>query len=124
MRFLADAGISPSTVAALQDQGHDAVHVRVLGRQRATDREILDLARDEERVVLTFDLDFSDLLALGMKTKPSTVIFRLSNETAVSVNVRLLRVISEQESELARGVLIMVEDTRYRVRRLPVLEGR
>lgn len=121
MKFLADAGISPRTVTALQDQGHHAVHVRDIGWQRATDQQILDLARNEERILLTFDLDFSDLLALGMNTKPSAVIFRLSDETAASVNVRLVRVISEQEAELARGVLIMVEDSRYRVRRLPIL---
>lgn len=28
MRFLADMGVSPSTVAALRQAGHDAVHLR------------------------------------------------------------------------------------------------
>lgn len=38
MRFLADAGVSPGTVAFLKQAGHDAVHVRELGMQRAMDQ--------------------------------------------------------------------------------------
>ena len=48
MRFLADAGISRKTVEFLKQIGHEATHVRDLGMQRATDREIIDRARLEE----------------------------------------------------------------------------
>jgi hypothetical protein len=72
MNFVADAGISPRTVKFLLEQGHDVVHVRDIGMQRANDTEILELARSQDRIVLTFDLDFGDLLALGLKDKPST----------------------------------------------------
>ena len=40
MNFVADAGISPRTVRFLRDRGHDVVHVRDIGMQRATDAEI------------------------------------------------------------------------------------
>ena len=58
MRFLADMGVSSRTVAWLRDNGHDAVHVRELGLQRASDAEILRKAAEDTRVVLTMDLDF------------------------------------------------------------------
>jgi hypothetical protein len=48
------------------------------------------------------------------------VIFRLSDERADSVNRRLEGVLSEQAEALATGVLILVEDARYRIRRLPI----
>lgn len=120
MRFLADAGISPRTVEALRISGRDALHVRDLGMSRATDSQILDRARTEERVVLTFDLDFGDLMALGMHASPSVIIFRLSDQTPGSVNRRLLPIVAEQEGLIARGVLILVEDQRYRIRHLPI----
>ena len=47
MRFLADAGISPGTVAFLTRLGHDAVHVRALAMHRAQDRERVEYARSE-----------------------------------------------------------------------------
>ena len=58
MRFLADAGVSPKTVEFLRQLGHDAVHVRTLGLQRSPDLELVDRARADSSVVLTFDLDF------------------------------------------------------------------
>ncbi len=120
MRFLADAGISPKTAEFLRRNGHDAIHVREVAMQRAPDRQLVDKARDEDRVVLTFDLDFGEILALGVVASPSVVIFRLSDERTNSVNQRLQQVIAEQAEALASGALILVEDTRYRIRRLPI----
>ena len=120
MRFLADAGISPRTVDFLRRNGHEAVHVRELGIQRAPDRALVEKALEEDRVLLTFDLDFGEILALGVIARPSVVIFRLSDERADSVNRRLEAVLSEQAEALVSGVLILVEDARYRVRKLPI----
>ena len=58
MRFLADAGISPKTIEFLRRSGHDAVHVRELAMQRAPDRPVAEKARSDNRILLTFDLDF------------------------------------------------------------------
>jgi predicted nuclease of predicted toxin-antitoxin system len=80
MRLLADAGISPATVAFLEQLGHDVVHVRALNMQRASDRAIVGHATTDNRSVLTFDLDFGDVLALGVLDRPSVVLLRVSNE--------------------------------------------
>jgi predicted nuclease of predicted toxin-antitoxin system len=74
----------------------------------------------EQRVVLTFDLDFGDILAVASMETPSVIIFRLRNQTPGAVNPRLFRVINDCENELASGAIIIVEDERYRVRRLPI----
>jgi predicted nuclease of predicted toxin-antitoxin system len=120
MRFLADAGISPMTAQYLRDSGHDVVHVRDLAMQRASDTSIIERARADGRIVLTFDLDFGALLALGVVNRPSVVIFRLSDERADAVNRRLEAVLSAQRQALESGALILVEDVRYRVRVLPI----
>jgi predicted nuclease of predicted toxin-antitoxin system len=120
MRFLADAGVSPKTVDLLTQLGDDAVHVRSLGLERAPDLELVDRARADGSVIVTFDLDFGDVLALGVYDKPSAIIFRLVNERADSVNERLALVLKERRADLESGALIIVEDTRYRVRKLPI----
>jgi predicted nuclease of predicted toxin-antitoxin system len=120
MRFLADAGISPKTVEFLTQLGHEAIHVRTLGLQRASDVVLVERARADSSVVITFDLDFGDILALGVLDKPSVIIFRLTDERADSVNQRLSKVLDERLTDLQAGVLILVEDTRYRVRKLPI----
>ncbi|MEO8501549.1 MAG: DUF5615 family PIN-like protein [Vicinamibacteria bacterium] len=120
MRFLADAGISPATVEFLRRMGQEATHVRDIGLQRASDREIVARARVDSSHVLTFDLDFGEILALGVLDRPSVVIFRLSDERPDSVNGRLAAVISSRAEDLAAGSLILIEDNRYRIRKLPI----
>jgi len=53
VRFLADAGISSKTVEFLVQLGHEAVHVRTLGMQRAPDLDVVERARADSSVVLT-----------------------------------------------------------------------
>ena len=113
-------GVSASTVEMLRDLGHDAVHLRDEGLQKLADAEIVSKALKEQRTVLTFDLDFGSILAASQSTQPSVVIFRLRNQTPVSVNRRLTQVITECESKLAAGAVVVVEDLGYRVRTLPI----
>jgi predicted nuclease of predicted toxin-antitoxin system len=120
MRFLANADVSPKTVDFLKQLGHEAVHVRTLGLERAADRVLIDRALADSSVVVTFDLDFGDILALGVLDKPSVIICRLADERSESVNRHLSTVLAERLKELDAGALILIEDTRYRVRKLPI----
>jgi len=56
------------------------VHVRALALQRAPDVDVVARARADSSIVLTFDLDFGDVLALGVLDKPTVIIFRLADE--------------------------------------------
>lgn len=85
MRFLADMGVAQSTAQRLREAGHDVAHLAELGMARLSDREILDLASREDRIVLTFDLDFTDLLAAGLHHRPSVITFRLKNQIPAAV---------------------------------------
>ncbi len=100
--------------------GHDAVHLTELGLDRLPDDAIPNLAREQGRIVLTFDLDFGDLLAAGVHETPSVVIFRLSNATPAFVTPRISELIEAWHDELQGGAIAIVEDTRYRIRRLPI----
>ena len=51
------------------------------------------------------------------------VTFRLADERADAVNRRLEVVLSEQTNAPASGALVLVEDARYRVRRLPIAKS-
>jgi predicted nuclease of predicted toxin-antitoxin system len=46
------------------------VHAHEIGLARATDTELLDVARREERVLITADLDYPRLLALHQASRP------------------------------------------------------
>jgi predicted nuclease of predicted toxin-antitoxin system len=121
MRFLGDVGVSTSTLKALREAGYDAVHLREQNLHRLPDNAILEKANEEGRIVITFDLDFGDLLATAGRRLPSVIIFRLHNQTPLNVTRKLFDLLSVETPRLEAGALIIVEDTRYRVRPLPII---
>jgi len=120
VRFLADMGISPGTLAHLRGQGHDVVHLADEGLQRLPDPWIVAKARRERRVILTVDLDFADLLALAGERYPSAIIFRLANQTPPSINAALDRCILPLADALDQGAVLSVGEAAVRVRPLPI----
>lgn len=50
--------VSPSLVDVLKKFGHEGVHAYSIGHSRTADIDLLELARREQRVVITADLDF------------------------------------------------------------------
>lgn len=120
VRFLADMNLSPVTVAALAADGVDIARVSDLLPVNASDEKILDLARREGHVVITQDLDFSALLALGGYHQPSLVTLRLFNNDPDVVTQRLRQVLPQIEAVLSQGCAVTVEDSSVRVRRLPI----
>ena len=59
MKFLVDAHLPPGLCAVFQAVGHDAVHTRELpSKNKTTDTVINTLSLQEQRVVITKDLDF------------------------------------------------------------------
>lgn len=120
MKFLLDMGISPKSASHLRRLGHDAVHLFELHLEHLADQEIVDKARSEQRVLLTHDLDFSEIMAAGGGRLPSVVTFRLRKMRPDKVNRSLDAVIVDHLDALEQGVLISVAETRIRVRRLPV----
>ena len=120
MKFLADMGISPCVVEELRQKGHDAVHLAEQGLNRMVDGDILQKARAEERVLLTHDLDFGELLAASGGKLPSVIIFRLKDMRAPNVSKHLFSIIKGQSEALNQGAVLSVTEQRVRIRTLPI----
>jgi predicted nuclease of predicted toxin-antitoxin system len=121
VKFLIDNALSPKVAVLLRDAGHDAVHVREYGMQRASDRDVLDRAAREQRIVVSADTDFGTLLALRQEVQPSIVLFRgATSRLAQSVVARLLQELPEASAFLDTGCILTIEPGRLRVRRLPI----
>ena len=120
MKLLADMGISMSTVRALRDRGEDVVHLREEGLHRMPDDQIVHKAIEEERVILTCDLDFGELLAAGGGAVPSVILFRTRNQTPKAITPRLFQALEMCQAELQAGAIVIVGDGGLRVRRLPI----
>jgi len=120
LRFLANMNISPQTVAALQENGWDTVRVSEVLPVDAADETILERARNDDRAVITQDLDFSTLLALNDYCSPSLVTLRLSVSDPDTISETLISLLPGIEDELQRGCAVTIDDTAVRKRTLPI----
>jgi len=120
LRFLADVHISPLTVAVLKLQGYDILRSTDLLPAPAADIDILELARVEGRIIITQDLDFSMLIAVGKYNQPSLVTLRLSSAKPDVITQRLLEVLPQLEEELTQGSALTIDDNSVRIRKLPI----
>ncbi|MCY7408625.1 MAG: DUF5615 family PIN-like protein [Alkalinema sp. CAN_BIN05] len=120
LRFIADVHISPLTVTTLRLAGYDIVRVPDILPRASPDSMILEFARIENRIMLTQDLDFSVLVALGRYVQPSLITLRLSSAQPDFVSQRLLSILPELEQPLIEGYAITIEDNSVRLRKLPI----
>jgi len=123
LRLLADMNIPPKTVALLRERGWDIVRISDLLPVDAEDEQVLERARAEGRVVVTHDLDFSTLLAVGGHDRPSLLTLRLATADPEAVAQRLLQVLPEVADALQEGAAVTVEEATVRIRRLPIDQG-
>ncbi len=121
MRFLSDMGVDRRIVDWLRTEGHDAVHLREQVLHRAADAVIFAKAIAETRVVLTFDLDFGEILSQAGESVASVVLFRLHNTRVSFVQKPLAAVLAADTEALEKVAIIVVEDGRHRVRDLPIV---
>ena len=121
MKLLLDQGLPLSAAALLRNAGIDTFHVGEMGMSEAEDRQIIQRARDEGRVVATLDADFHTLLALDEATSPSVIRIRIERLRAKALTDLLLTVIAGCEAELEQGSAVTVEPSRIRLRQLPLL---
>lgn len=120
MKFLADMGVAQRIVHRLRENGHDVVHLRDEKLHRLPDNAIFEKAYKEQRIILTFDLDFGEILACSGEKQVSVILFRLLNTRTPHVIERLIKVLADTADALKNGSIVVVEESRYRIRRLPI----
>ncbi len=120
MRLLVDMNLSRDWVPLLAAQGWHVRHWSEIGLTDAPDTELMSWARENNHVVLTQDLDFSQLLYATRDSGPSVVLLRMDNEFDQAARARVCAALIQAEASLKEGALLTISGSRVRLRQLPI----
>jgi predicted nuclease of predicted toxin-antitoxin system len=104
----------------LRAAGHDCAHVYELGLGGQPDEQIMATADRENRILVSADTDFGELLANAPVLAPSVILLRRTDKQARSLTAVVLANLGQVTDDLAAGALIVISDARIRARRLPI----
>lgn len=112
MRFLLDEGLPFRIAAYLKGEGHDLANCGRDHPQSLDDRDILTIAVAEQRIVLTNDKDFGDLVFRDGLPHAGVILFRLGY-VPIEVRIGLMQqVLTEHAEALDRFFVVSPQGIR------------
>jgi len=118
MRFKVDESLHVEIAGLLRGRGYDALTVFDQGARGRSDRDIADLSRTEGRVLISLDLDFSNILVFPPEKYPGLIVLRLRKKSRLAVRRVVTRVIEHLDKEPLTGRLWVVDEHRIRIHRV------
>lgn len=114
MRLLADENMHGDIVGWLRANGHD---VRYAAEEMPAqpDDSVLRTAADEDRVVITDDKDFGELVFHRLASSSGVILLRLS-APSIQTRIHYLERVWSVVERHAAGKFVVVTDDRVRVR--------
>lgn len=122
IKILADENISPKVVKYLRELEYDIIDIKEKQWFGKEDEEILNIAFQENRFVLTHDSDFGTLAVNEGKDCYGVLYIRLKNLKHDNV-IRVCEAVFQMDIEVIPGTIIVIEESKIRIRYLSTLQA-
>lgn len=117
LRLLANENFPGAAVAELRRCGHDVLWART-HMAGASDRDILARAVSEERLLVTFDKDFGELVyRQGRDASCGVVLFRITTRSSGDATRRVVAILQSRDDWV--GCFSVIDEHGIRIRSLP-----
>lgn len=116
MKFKIDENLPVDLASLLRDEGHDAATVSDQQLAGAADPDVVARCRAEARILITFDLDFSDIRAYPPDRHHGLVVMRLRQQDRDHVLRTFRRLLPLLDEEELTERLWIVDEDRVRIR--------
>lgn len=115
VRFKLDENLPRDAQVLLSDAGHDAQTVLEERLGGSADPEILDACLNEKRLLVTFDLDFSDIRLYPPASQNGIWVLRPRTQSIDHTLALLRRALGILKSEQTESRLWIVEPDQVRI---------
>lgn len=117
LKLLLDENISTITLEFLSRLNFDIK--RIVPEDKLENSDIIDKAANENRVLITFDLDFGEITALASKGESGVIVLRLADQRPENASKVLASFFSKfTEQKLLKGKLFIVTEKKVRTRQI------
>ena len=115
MKLKLDENVDARHGAVLRQAGHEATTVRDQGLYGTEDDDLFTHCTTEGYVLVTLDLDFSNILRYPAEKTPGLVVLRGPDDLFPTVNILIQTLIQAFVRDNPAGHLWIVEPSRIRI---------
>jgi predicted nuclease of predicted toxin-antitoxin system len=116
VKFKLDENLPELVREALSELGQDAHGVAEEGLSGAHDETVLQACLAEDRILITLDLDFSDIRAYPPGSYPGIWVLRPTKQTFKAIEALVRASVRLSAVESVRGQLWVIDEKRVRIR--------
>jgi len=99
----------------LINANHDAKTVNEQQLQGARDSTLINVCKNENRVLVTLDTDFSDIRTYPPQDFSGIIVLRVGNQSKIHIMGVFNRILPLIGREILKGHLWIVEESRIRI---------
>lgn len=110
IKFLTDENIAKSLVRALRKKGYNVKDIKEEKLFGISDTEVINKAKEDDRVILTHDKDFGNLLNYPLQSHRGVVLIRYRNQSPSYVIARLIPLLDTLKNKVKGSLTIVTED--------------
>ncbi len=115
LSFLADESCDFAVVRALREAGYDVLAVSEV-TSRSDDRQLIEQAGHEQRILLTEDKDFGWLVFVSQVASPGVILIRFPGDARRTLARTVVQAVQEQGEGLI-GAFVVVQPGYIRISR-------
>ena len=115
LRFLTDENISASLVFALREKGYSVFDIKEEGLFGTSDKEVLEKANSNNRIILTHDKDFIKLAERFITKNCSVIVIRYSDKSPENIIKRFIPLLETPFRDKLFGSLIIINDNTIKI---------
>ena len=119
MRFKLDENLPVEATALLRDNGHDVHSIQDEQLVGAVDQSIALACQQEQRTLITLDLDFADIRNYPPSLYSGIIVLRLARQDRHSVIAIIPRILDLLRKETIAQRLWIMDESRTRIREEP-----
>jgi predicted nuclease of predicted toxin-antitoxin system len=116
MKFFVDECVYSVTTQLLRSRQHDVVTAQDAGLSGRPDEEILAYAVEHGRILITIDMDFSNIRRFPPHSYIGIIVLKIRPRSVAEIHKVLEQVLRDLDEEQLSKSLVMIDRGKYRVR--------